>query len=321
MQSPGRLSAAILVCLVACVGCGGPQQTRGTRTRGWYAVKFTSASLPGRRKSGAPWHTGSADNSGTLIGGLIGLAVGFPEVGLALGGTMDSEGEPEAPAPYVVLKIGGDTYMISPTHQTLSPIWQQTIALPAGRYAAKSPILIQIRDAIDDGVLGQREMRVAEFLTIGARTLVDIGEVASLDVSVEIGSPRGPTTVQVRVPSRRSLQELLAGKEPEWMPIPVWNADRITIRATGEVCPSRPTPCFGPEGAAPGVWRSYNYEEFRDASHASLVGVLPGQAIAVGAEATFMAEQSGFLLLFVNDTDEGNDEGDFFVTVTVEPPF
>jgi hypothetical protein len=121
------------------------------------------------------------------------------------------------------------------------------------------------------------------------------------------------------VDARRSLDHLIHRGDRSWAAIPVWNGDRISIRAAGEVCPSRPTPCYGPGGAEEGRWQRYNYDEFEDARHASLVGVLPGQALEVGPALEFVATESGLLLLFVNDTDEGNNEGGFEVRVVVEP--
>jgi hypothetical protein len=52
-----------------------------------------------------------------------------------------------------------------------------------------------------------------------------------------------------------------------------------------------------------------------------LVALLPGEGFVVGAHLSIVAEQSGFLLLFVNDTDEDNDEGGFDVRVVVEPGY
>jgi hypothetical protein len=41
--------------------------------------------------------------------------------------------------------------------------------------------------------------------------------------------------------------------------------------------------------------------------------------LALGSQRTFVAEESGLLLLFVNDTDLGNNSGGFNVLVTVDP--
>ena len=310
--------ASLLTAVIGVTGCAGAQRP-GTGGTAWHEIRFKGAALPARRASGAPWHTSGSDSSASLLGGLIGLAVGYPEVGFALGSALTSEPEPEAPAPYVVLKVGGDTYQLSPIGQTLAPRWSQPIAVPSRRYAAKSPVLIQILDAIDGGVLGQRTTTIGELLSQGARTLTDIGDVASLDVEVRPMKPRARVGVELFVDARHSVDELRDGVDPRWTAIPLWNGDTVSIRATGQVCPSRPTPCFGPAGAEPGRWENYNYDAFARSRHASLVAVLPGQAVTVGPERSFVAEQSGFLILFVNDTDEGNNTGGFNVHVDITP--
>ena len=315
----------LLAVTATAAACGGaPRATdhQAGAEAAVYELRFTGAALPARRASGAPWHTGQADTSSILLGGLIGLAVGYPAAGAALGASLVTDPEPEAPAPYVLLKIAGDTYAVSPVGQTLAPSWAQPIAIPARRYPADTPALIQIRDAIGDGVLGQEETTVGALLVPGARTITEVGEVASLDVEVRPMAARAAGAAELFVDPARSLAQLAAGKDPRWIAVPVWNGDRITVRAEGEVCPSRPTPCFDADGADLerwSNWQRYNYDAFSDAPHASLVALLPGQAVPVGREATFVAEQAGLMLLFVNDTDEDNNAGGFVVHVAIEP--
>jgi hypothetical protein len=315
------LALASLASIAAVLSsCGGAQRSSAAGETSWRELRFRAAALPARRASGAPWHSSGGDNTAAVLGGLIGLAVGYPEVGFALGSSLVSEPVAEAPAPTVVVKIEGETYSLSPIGQTLAPRWSQPIAIPSRRHRGDAPALIQILDALDHGVLGQRQLRVEELLAPGARTLTDLGDVASLDLEVRELPARRPATFSLYVDGARSLEELKAGADRRWLPIPVWNGDRITLEVSGEICPSRPTPCFDAGGAEPGRWRSYNYSLFADAPHASLVGILPGrQLVTLGASPTFVAEQAGFLLLFVNDTDEGNNAGGFDVLVHVEP--
>jgi len=312
------VALAVAIALVVPAGCGSGQHERTRRGPPWYEVRFTAAALPAQRATGAPWHASPPDRSIAVLFGLLGLAVGYPVEGFALGSALVAEPTPEAPAPFVVVKIAGETYRISPIGQTLAPTWSQPMAIPA-HYAADTPALIQVLDAIDQSVIAQRELRAGDLLAPGARTLTGIGDVASLDVAVRRMPPREAFEVEMHVDPRRTLQELADGRDPSWAAIPVWNGDRIHIEAAGEVCPSKPTPCFGPQGAEPGRWRSYNYDGYEDARHASLVGLLPGQPIAIGARADVVAEQAGLLLLFVNDTDVGNDDGGFDVLVHVDP--
>jgi hypothetical protein len=308
---------AVLLVLVA-TGCGGAQRPRTTGSA-WHEVRFKAAALPARRASGAPWHLSEADNSASLLGGIIGLAVGYPEVGFALGSALVEESEPMAPAPYVEVKIVGETYRISPIGRTFAPRWSQPIAIPAGVHAGRTPAIIQVLDAVDGAIIGQRETTVGELLKPGSRTLTDLGDVSSLDIEVRPMEPRPYVAVDLYVDGARSLEELKAGEDERWTAIPVWNGDRITVEAVGRVCPSDPDECFGPEGAEPGRWETYSYDTFAKSPHASLVAVLAGQAVPVGTARTFVAEQAGFLLLFVNDTRLSDNSGSFDVHVDVVP--
>ena len=316
----GIAAALALAAISLAAACGGPQ--RGAKRTGspWYEVQFRSAALPAVRANGGPWHLGRQDNSSSLLGGLVGLAIGYPDLGFALGSAMVDAPMPEAPAPYVVLKVEGVTYRISPIGQTLAPTWSQAIAIPARRHPANAEVLIQVLDAVDNGVLGQRVMSLSELLRPGARTLTDLGDVASLDLEVRKAAGRPIETHALYVDARMSLDDMKRGRSANWRAIPVWNGDRVTVRATGKACPSGPSECFGPEGAQPDRWRSYVYSSHRKAPHIALVGILPEQPLVIGVESTFIAERSGLLLLFVNDTDEGNNEGGFQVEVQVEPP-
>lgn len=300
--------------------CGGAQ--RGSKDVGspWHELRFRAAALPAVRASGAPWHMRGGDSSSSLLGGLLGLAVGYPDLGFAIGSAMVDDPEPEAPAPYIVVKVDGMTYGISPIGQTLAPVWSQPIAIPVGRHRGNADVLVQILDAVDDGVLGQRSMRLDDLLQPGARTLIEVGDVASLDVEVRKAKGRPRFGVDLYVDARMSLDDMESGRSATWRAVPVWNGDRVTIRASGRACPSGPSECFDADGAEPGRWTSYGYRQFRDARHIALVGVLPNQTFVVGREATFTAEQAGLLLLFVNDTDEGNNEGGFQVHVDVMSP-
>ncbi len=306
--------AAAVACASACGGAQRPA-THGTA---WHQVSFKAAALPARRASGAAWHTSGADGSSTLLGGLLGLAVGYPELGFAIGSAMVGDPVESAPAPYVAVKVAGDTYRIAAIGQTLAPTWVQPIAIPDGAYARKTPVVIQVLDAIDNGVLGQRATTLGELLTPGARTLTDLGEVASLDVEVQPMSPRPHRSMRMVVTGEHTLTELKDQVDPQWAPIPVWNGDRVTIHASEKVCPSSPDECFGPDGAQPGRWRDYAYAGFRDAPHVSLVGLAPDQPIAIGASATFVVKEAGFLLLFVNDRDVDNNTGAFDVTIDIQ---
>jgi hypothetical protein len=183
------------------------------------------------------------------------------------------------------------------------------------------PVLIQIMDAIDNSLLGQQSLTVDALFSQPERTLTNLGPIASLDVRVHPAPPRRRADFDFVVPGEASLQALTQGQYPTWQAVPVWNGDLVTIAAAGTVCPSRmSSDCFGPQGAGEGRWRSYSYDDFKDIPHASLVGEAPGVRYPVGPQAQFRVEQSGYLLLFVNDADTDNNHGAFQVHVSVDPP-
>lgn len=255
-----------------------------------------------------------------LIGGLLGLAVGYPELGLSIGNAMsDPGGEPKAPIPYLEIKVADETYRISAVRRTYAPTWDQPILIDARHRSGEEPAIVQIIDGVDNSVIGQYETTLAKLLSTPAQTITRLGSVMSLDVRVRPSLPRQPTEYHITVPSTMTLNALAAQGAPNWRPIPVWNGDTMEITATGSVCPSRPTPCFDPNGAQPGRWVRYSYDGFQSVPHAALVAIAPGENYGIGTGRTFRVTQSGHVLLFVNDTDIGNNDGAFDARVIVMP--
>jgi hypothetical protein len=231
----------------------------------------------------------------------------------------DPGGEPKAPIPYLEVKFAGETYRISALGRTYAPTWEQPIAINARNRTGNEQVIIQVLDGVDNSVIAQHETTLAKLLAAPTQTLTKIGPVMSLDVRVTPAAPRKRTEYHLTVPSTKVLSTLAAEGAPNWRPIPVWNGDTVSIAAAGSVCPSRPTPCFGPEGAEPGRWARYGYDGFDRARHASLIAIAPGENLNIGASRTFRVAQSGRVLLFVNDTDVGNNDGAFDVRVVVTP--
>src|SRR5512138_3196333 len=97
-ETRSRLLAA-LPLLLMCVACGRGQRARAPRVEpGWYVVQLTNARLDARRPDGRPWHTSESDHTALIIGGLIGLAAGYPGLGLTLGeAASEPGGDPLAP--------------------------------------------------------------------------------------------------------------------------------------------------------------------------------------------------------------------------------
>jgi hypothetical protein len=309
-----RGALALLVSTMACSPATAFQP-------GEYIVRFPSARLNATRPNGQPWHTTPADTTTTALGGLFGIAVGNPEAGIAIGEALSNPGgEPRAPAPFIELRVGGEMYRVSPVGQTYAPDWRQAILVDASKRTGDEQVVVQILDAIDSAVIAQYTMTVAQFFSAPNGSLTNVEGVRSLDVAVApFHQHRAIATYDVTVPSTLTLEALAKTGAPGWQAIPVWNGDTIEITASGSVCPSKPTPCFGPDGAEPGQWASYSYPQFRDVPHASLVAAAPGVNVPIGISKSFRVDESGWILLFVNDQDVGNNDGSFQAHVVVKP--
>jgi hypothetical protein len=265
------------------------------------------------------WHTRPSDSTALIIGGLIGLAAGYPALGLTLGeAASDPGGDPLAPAPFIDLKIEGETHRISPVGRTYAPSWKQPVAIDARGRRGDEHVIIQIRDAVNDSAIAQHETTLAELLARPTQTFTRLGAVMSLDMTVAPMPARQRAEYEVIVPSTIRFEDLTRAGAPGWRPVPVWNGDTVTVEARGAVCPSSRDECFGPNGAQPGRWESYSY--FKDAPHASLVAAVPGEGAPINGRRTFQVTQSGSVLFFVNDKDVNNNSGAFEVLVTVTPP-
>jgi hypothetical protein len=313
----------LLLTMLLWSACGGAQGggTQGFRP-GWYAVQFTNARLDARRPDGRPWHTSAGDSTALLIGGLIGLAIGNPALGLTLGeAASDPGGDPLAPAPFIELKIEDETFRVSPVGPTYAPTWKQPIAIDARRRRGNEHVIVQMIDGMDGAGIGQYETTLRELVAKPTQTFTKLRSVMSLDLAATPMPARQALVYDLIVPSTKMIAELVSKGAPGWHPVPVWNGDIVTIEAIGSVCPSSPRECFGPDGAEePGRWEGYNYDGYKKVPHASLVAAVPGEHLRVGKARTFAAPQSGYVLLFVNDTDVDNNTGAFNVRVTVTPP-
>ena len=312
----------LLFAMLWPFACGGAQRSGTPSFRpGWYMVQFTNARLDARRPDGGPWHTRPGDNTALLIGGLLGLAVGNPLLGVAFGeAASDPGGDPLAPAPFIDLKLEGETFRVSPVGRTYAPTWQQPIAIDARNRHGHEHVIVQIQDGVNDSAIAQLEMTLGDLLARPTQTFTELGSVMSLDVVVTPMPARQAAVYELTVPSTTKIDELIEQGAPYWQAVPVWNGDVVTIEASGSVCPSSPRECFDPDGAAPGRWERYSYDGYRDVPHASLVAAVPGERLGIGQARSFTVTQSGRVLLFVNDTDVGNNTGAFDVRVTVTPP-
>ena len=303
---------------------------------GWYELQFGAATIESRRPDGSPWHVTRGDDTATAIGGILGFLVGNPELGASIGGQFSPKGgDPLAPRPYVAVKIAGRTYRTMAVDRSYSPKWEGLpIAVDPRSLSETEPVVIQVVDATDDGLLGQVEVTLGQLVARSAGTLTKLhGSVPSLDFSIQAQPPRTVVAYDLVVPSERTFDELLAGAAPTWGSISVLNGDSITIEATGQVCPGsrgglvtfedfapdRPR-CFDADGVEGGGWQYNSYKGLQHLPHASLVALMPAGNVRVGKSSTMRVEESGRVYLLVNDGVVEDNHGQFLVHVVVQPP-
>ncbi len=302
---------------------------------GWYELRFDAAAIESRRPDGSPWHVTRGDDTATAIGGIVGFMIGNPELGANIGGQFSVKGgDPLAPRPYVAVKIAGRTYRTMAVERSYLPKWEELpIAVDARSLSETEPVVIQVVDATDDGLLGQVEVTLGQLTSRSAGTLTNLrGSVPSLDFAIRPQLPRAVAAYDLVVPSERTFGELLEGAEPAWGSISVFNDDTITIEATGQVCAGSKRMvtfedfapdqrrCFDSDGVEGGGWQYSSYKGLQNLPHASLIALTPSGNVRVGKSFTMRVEKSGRVFLLVNDVDVHDNHGQFLVHVVVQPP-
>ncbi len=282
-----------------------------TERRAWTEVRFKSAVIASRRPSGDAWHLSERTSAGAALGMLLATISGLPApVGRLLGSELDAESEPLAPAPYVVIRIAGEVIKIRPLGRSYSPAWDAPIAVVDDRFRNDEHVLLQVMDGVDDSLIGQKQLTLAELLEPGTHTIVDVGAVASLTFTTTRQGPRDALDAEFIVQGDRS------GEAPS---IEVLNGDHVEVVASGKVCPSSlSSRCADPDGIK-GEWRSYNLRGGAELPHAALVAVSAEGVRLVGTHGRLRPNEPGRIVFVVNDTDSGNNSGAFRLRVRITP--
>lgn len=107
--------------------------------------------------------------------------------------------------------------------------------------------------------------------------------------------------------------------------MPVTEGEVVTVEALGTIQPNakkypeRTATADGVETIASKV--QYNQPGFRDgANHAALIMQLGTTSMMIGQSKRFTADNSGLMVLAINDLKTSDNGGAFVVKVTVEPP-
>ena len=179
--------------VIAMLGCAARQQQPASSHeavihQGRYRVWIKGATVAPRRPDGSPWHISEPDDRAVVAGAVAGLAVGNPELGVAVGERLaGTGGDALAPMPFVRVKLAGTTWTIGPATRTYSPTWPDAIAIDAHALRGDEKVVIQVIDAVDEALLAQGQLTVAELVARPGQTLTNLrGSVPSLDVEVTL---------------------------------------------------------------------------------------------------------------------------------------
>jgi len=333
----GGLCCALVISLLggACATSGGIKEPQDLGDRASYKVTIVAASISASRPNGQPWHTQEPGAGVKIVKSLATLSRVplLPEVIDAF----EQERRASAsvsPSPLVEVHVGKLVLDSGPIRTTLSPRWNWSFALDPQEYADGDPITFVVRDADGQEELGRYQTTVANLIEKGNLQEGARPSVGLLQISAEpMKEPRASHTYHFAVPANESMLSLVlrvrAGASPGWVPIPLLNGDSIRIEAKGNVTIhpgilqgvpfSEPS---DPDGLPPsGRGRPNPIPECAELPHSALVAAFAGECKFIGRR--FEARnipQAGQLLLGVNDTDIGNDQDGFEVTVWVNPP-
>jgi hypothetical protein len=230
----------------------------------------------------------------------IGQPVEMPSV-------IDGAAESASADPMVIVQAGERVFRSPLRAGQFHPVWQ-------------FPLLVTVMPADElrvtvvdwDGpsaydVLGETTVTGA---TLTAGKPIDLPRFGSVErLSIRVADAPASVTHRVAVPGR-----------PTWTEtgIPVIAGQEVIILATGRVCSKGDDKgyCAGPEGQV-NPSESSNVRGFEKRGHGVLVGAVGDVRFVIGRERRFVAPSSGPLLLGVNDSDAGNNKGEFEAAVTL----
>ncbi len=284
-----------------------------------YLVTLLSGSVDGKKADGTAWDEkkSSAATWMPQAGGPLALYVhAHPELEgseLTLGEPVETPGQADAANgsgaadPMVLIEVNGQVFRSPMRASQFQPVWQFPFVVDL---APSDLVRITVVDwdgpaAFD--VMGEKVMAAADLTGARVLEIPRFGNVTKLTLTVE-ESPALAATHRVSVPGRPTWTvtgiNLVAGAE-------------VTIFATGEVCTKGSERCSGPEGQGKPSEDS-QVRGFEKKGHGTLIGAIGDTRFSVGRELRFLSPSSGPLLLGNNDSDPGNNKGEYEVAVTVK---
>lgn len=232
--------------------------------------------------------------------------------------------------PVVRLMIGDLEMRTYPIPSTLKPKWEYPAIFDEAELRKQPNAKFILYDWVSPEksvALAQGTMELDRLLAPGVNK-VKIGP-ALIEWKVEEREP-GPVFYTYEVPADKQIADLARNAPTkqttgEYVAVPVAEGEVVTIEALGEIQPNakkypdRYATADGVKTIASKV--QYNQPGFRDgANHAALIMQLGTTSMMIGAKKTFTADNSGLMVLAINDLKTSDNGGAFVVKVTVDPP-
>jgi hypothetical protein len=291
-------------------------------------VRFTivSAKLDAARIKGGSEHLSTAALSDLACLSLPGLR----EIAGFCGG-----GEVEATRPkidpLVRVEIGDRVIRTYPIPGTYTPKWEYGVILDKAFLDNDDSADFILYDYDGPGVekkLGDQLVKTRDLMKPGTKT-IKMGP-ATLTYRVELLPDTTRRDYSFRVPADQQMADLAKNAKtsgPGYVVIPVAEGEIVDVSATGQVKPSakkHPDRVAGPNGIPTIKTKiQFNQPGFRGCpgcDHAALIGQIGTTGLVLGAQKKFTVENSGLLVLAINDLKVSDNEGGYDVKVAVTLP-
>jgi hypothetical protein len=209
------------------------------------------------------------------------------------------------------------------------PMWQYSIVLDEATARQPARVLLVDDDGASARPLGEAQLPARALAALGSHK-VAVGK-HQLAYRVEALSDKAPPRVyQFRVPADQQMADLARNAHtagPGYLVIPVAEGEIVEVSASGKVQPSakkHPDRVAGPDGI-PTIQTKiqFNQPGFRGCpgcDHAALIAQIGSTGMVIGSHRRFTVENSGLLVLAINDVKVSDNAGAFDVRVQVSLP-
>lgn len=232
--------------------------------------------------------------------------------------------------PFVRVTFGKNVVQTYSVPGTLTPRWEYAVVIDPADAAKIASLKFELLDQVAPGKeksLGAQTVTGKEVWKPGQRTLKKVGpheityQVDQIDTT--------PRSYSFKVPANEQMSDLAKNAQtdgPGYIVVPVAVGEEVEVKASGKVQPNakkHPDRVAGPKGIPTISTKiQFNQPGFRGCEgcdHAALIAVVGGQNMVIGEGKTFTVENSGLLVLAINDVKVVDNAGAFAVEIKVTP--